>query len=116
MDNGKKVPAGFREYEDGKHRRYELLFAVNGGAFALATFLEDKKLSLRHLDLTEISIGMILFTVVMFVDIFIFGHKMRQFMGPKNPDSLEVFAWQGKAVLSALGILICAGWTLAMWK
>jgi hypothetical protein len=35
MSNRAAVP-DFRAYEDGKHRRYELLFAVNGGAFAIA--------------------------------------------------------------------------------
>jgi hypothetical protein len=28
-----------KAYEDGKHRRYGLLFAVNGGAFAIARLL-----------------------------------------------------------------------------
>jgi hypothetical protein len=45
--NGAKEPLiSFREaselYENGKHRRYELLFAVNGGAFAIV------KRGLRH--------------------------------------------------------------------
>ena len=29
-----EVSESFKAYEDGKHRRYSLLFAVNGGAFA----------------------------------------------------------------------------------
>ena len=29
-------------YENGKHRRYSLLFSVNGGAFAIAKILADK--------------------------------------------------------------------------
>jgi hypothetical protein len=37
----KKVPESFKTYEDGKHRRYTLLFAVNGGAFAVAKLFTD---------------------------------------------------------------------------
>src|SRR5437762_1952081 len=42
MNDEKKVPESFKTYEEGKHRRYTLLFAVNGGAFALAKFIADK--------------------------------------------------------------------------
>jgi hypothetical protein len=104
----KKVPESFKSYEDGKHRRYNLLFAVNGGAFAIAKLLDEKNgavvlgdLSLRHL-----SLGMILFTIVMVVDIFIFGEKMRTTYLP------GAFGWEGKTVLVLLGILISAGWFL----
>jgi hypothetical protein len=34
-----RIPDIFRAYEEGKHRRYNLLFAVNGGAFAVAKLL-----------------------------------------------------------------------------
>jgi hypothetical protein len=34
-------------YEEGKHRRYSLLFSVNGGAFAVAKILGS--VLLRHL-------------------------------------------------------------------
>jgi hypothetical protein len=43
MTEGRKLPAYFREYEDGKHRRYILLFAVNGGAFAIANLFSLDK-------------------------------------------------------------------------
>jgi hypothetical protein len=42
----------------------------------------------------------------MSADIFMFGTKMRKYV----PDA---FGPQGKAVLTLLGILICAGWFLA---
>jgi hypothetical protein len=32
-------PESFKAYEDGKHRRYSLLFAVNGGAFGLPSYM-----------------------------------------------------------------------------
>ena len=104
-----KVLESFKLYEDGKHRRYSLLFAVNGGAFAVAKILIDKSADtiLGHLSLRQLSFGMILFTIVMSLDIFMFGARMRKTYLP------DAFGWQGKAVLALLGILICAGWFLA---
>jgi len=104
----KKVPESFKAYEDGKHRRYSLLFAVNGGAFAVAKLFADSHTSnvLGSLTLRQLSIGMILFTVVMVLDIYMFGEKMRTQYLP------DTFSWQGKTVLLLLGLLICAGWFL----
>lgn len=104
----KKVPDGFKFYEDGKHRRYSLLFAVNGGAFTIAKLFAERNADvvLGNLSLQHLSFGMILFTIVMVVDIFIFGEKMRATYLP------DAFGWQGKIVLVLLGILICAGWFL----
>jgi hypothetical protein len=98
----------FKAYEEGKHRRYELLFAVNGGAFAVAKIFADKDpaMVLRHLSLRELSVGMIVFTVVMVADTFMFGQKMRSAYLP------GAFGWQGKTVLIIIGALICAGWFL----
>ena len=108
MLGGKTVPEGFKAYEDGKHRRYSLLFAVNGGAFAVAKLFasEDAAKFLGNLTLRQLSFGMILFTVVMVADIFMFGEKMRTAYLP------GAFAWQGKTVLVLTGVLICAGWFL----
>src|SRR6266542_1212759 len=68
---GTKVPESFKSYEDGKHRRYELLFAVNGGAFAIAKLFADKNSArvLGSLSLCHLSVGMIVFTAVMGADI-----------------------------------------------
>jgi hypothetical protein len=52
---------------------------------------------------------MIVFTIVMIVDIFMFGKKMRTTYLP------DAFGWQGKTVLVLIGILICAGWILVTW-
>jgi hypothetical protein len=102
------VPESFRSYEDGKHRRYNLLFSVNGGAFAIAKMFVDQRAAavLGHLSLFQLSVGMILITIVMVVDIFMFGEKMRTDHLP------EAFGWQGKTVLILIGTLICAGWFL----
>lgn len=104
----RKVPESFKSYEDGKHRRYSLLFTVNGGAFAVAKLFTDPKTAnvLGSLTLRQLSIGMILFTIVLVLDIYMFGEKMRTHYLP------DAFSWQGKIVLLLLGILICTGWFL----
>src|SRR6476660_3239566 len=77
----RKLPTNFVEYENGKHRRYELLFKVNGAAFAIASFAGDpKKATLLYsiLGLRTLAWGMIGFTVFMGIDIFFFGWGMKQ--------------------------------------
>ena len=100
----------FDLYENGKHRRYSLLFAVNGGAFAVTKLLAGESgkhdIILGNLTLFQLSIGMALFTVVMIVDIFAFGEKMRRTFLP------NAFGLQGKLVLLLLGALQCIGWLL----
>jgi hypothetical protein len=97
-------------YETGKHRRYSLLFSVNGGAFAIAKLITGESgkpgVVLGNLTLTELSVGMVAFTAVMICDIYAFGDKMRKTFLEKD------FGWQGKAVLLVLGVLLCLGWLL----
>src|SRR5215471_5175939 len=110
----------FALYEEGKHRRYGLLFSVNGGAFAVAKLLtgvtgETGKTApaapavLGDLSLSQLAPGMILFTVVMTGDIYAFGDKMRK----KDNFGEGMFGVPGKIVLISLGALLCAGWFLA---
>jgi len=40
-DESPPDPKLFELYENGKHRRYSLLFSINGGAFAIAKFLTE---------------------------------------------------------------------------
>jgi hypothetical protein len=94
-------------YENGKHRRYGLLFSVNGGAFAIAKVITGQSNILGGLSLQQLSIGMVLFTAVMVLDIFEFGRRSK-----KEPIP-DVFGGVGKAVLLLLGALICIGWILA---
>ncbi len=104
----KLISENFKSYEDGKHRRYNLLFAVNGGAFAIVKLFAEKNAAavLGHLSLRQLSIGMIVLTIVMVVDIFMFGEKMR------IAYLRDAFGWQGKTVLVLIGTLICVGWFL----
>ena len=120
MRYGLKLPPYFKEYEDGKHRRYTLLFSVNGGAFALAKVLveHNSKAVLGSLSLAQLAVGMVLFTLVMVVDIFLFGRNMRSTLpcDPKDPSSTttELFAVPGQVVLVLLGVLLAAGWFLSI--
>ena len=110
MNDEKRIPESFKVYEDGKHRRYTLMFAVNGGAFAVAQWIANKEpsaASFGNLKLSCICYGMALFTVIMCMDIFMFGQKIRRDYLP------DAFGWQGKIVLLLIGVLICAGWILA---
>jgi len=114
----RKIPDSFKTYEDGKGRRYGLLFSVNGGAFAVAkVFPADNMCAvIGGLTLFELSIGMILFTILMTIDIYIFGLHMRgtvseEAMGP-NGDTVAMFGPVGKAILLLIGLLICLGWFL----
>ena len=93
-------------YEDGKHRRYTLLFSVNGGAFAIAKLINEAKSNIGGLSLKQLSVGMALFTAVMVWDIFEFGRRSRKEPIPK------VFSGVGRAVLIIIGSLICIGWLL----
>jgi hypothetical protein len=110
MTNGPTLTESFKIYEDGKHRRYGLLFGVNGGAFAVAKLFTDPAAVtlLGDLTLGQLALGMILFTIVMTFDIFTFGQKMRDTYLP------SAFGTPGKVVLLLIGFLICAGWYLVM--
>lgn len=96
-------------YEDGKHRRYSLLFAVNGGSFAVAKLLaapEDISQPLvGSLRLTHLALGMVLFTTLMVVDIDAFAGRMKR----KN---VELYQNIGAFVLLAIGSLLVAGWMM----
>ena len=107
-------PEAYRLYEDGKHRRYELLFAVNGGAFAIAKLIGEKQFQVGHLGLPQLAAGMVLFTIVMVVDIYTFGDKWNK-LGKeiKDDGNHKIFGPPGRVVLILIGLLLCVGWILA---
>lgn len=78
MSRGRRYVDIFINYEDGKHRRYGLLFAVSGGAFTIAKLFGDNSFQstvLGNLTLSQLSLGMVLFTIIMVVDIFLIRRK-----------------------------------------
>jgi hypothetical protein len=124
-----RISPVFKEYEDGKHRRYELLFKVNGAAFAIVSLAAEAKASdfvYQVIGLRTLAFGLAAFCVVMGLDICTFGLKMRKMNAeywqridgrqqetpaPKT-DLAELFAWPGKAVLLAIVALLVIGWCL----
>jgi hypothetical protein len=62
-----QIKDAYTLYESGKKQRYDLLFAVNGGAFEISKLLtssENKEQVLGHLTLTHFAIGMGIFTIL----------------------------------------------------
>jgi hypothetical protein len=99
----------YKLYEDGKHRRYTLLFSVNGGAFAIVSFLlkgDSEQVGLPML--LWIGLVMSLFSAVMWLDIYEFGKKMRELGG-----ALDLFGDKGKLVLAAIALSLVAVWLAA---
>ena len=94
-------------YTEGKMKRYGLLFSVNGGAFALAKFSSDKGLDIHPV---VIASGAIFFTVLMTLDIWMFGFAMRkQFEGIQE----GLFGQHGRIILLGLALLLIFAWALA---
>jgi hypothetical protein len=108
----------YKLYEDGKHRRYELLFAVNGGGFAIVSLFKDVKepaTLFGCLTISQVAFGMFLFTLLMYADIVLFGLRMRG----KGRDcgkgwTAGIFSPFGAAILTLLCVMIVLGWARAM--
>lgn len=94
-----------QHYLDGKMKRYSLLFAVNGGAFAIAKLL-DGPTPPRGLTLAGLSVGAMVFTVIMTADIWLWGAAMR------NQHGARIFRPVGQTILLMIGALLCSGWAL----
>ena len=127
----------FREiyglYENGKGRRYNLLFAVNGGALAILKGIGDAATtaiaakttdasSTIAMDLrgeaafsfTAASIGMMLFVLIMTVDIWMFGQRIREEALKFGIEGAPVpFGEVGKAVLLLNAALLIGAWHFA---
>ena len=102
---------GLNAYSSGKMKRYYLLFAVNGGAFAIAKLLGEAEpnVAVGGLSLPALAVGCIVFTALMWRDIYAFGELMRlQFFGGR-----DVFEEGGKLILACLCVLLMLGWLLA---
>mgnify|MGYP001405737869 CR=1 FL=1 len=103
--------SGMNAYIEGKMKRYSLMFAVNGGAFVIAKLFAEEKTTaiLGGLSPRALAIGAVLFTLLMWRDIYLFGTMMkREFFEGKL-----VFQRQGILILHALCSLVIIGWLLA---
>lgn len=95
-------------YIDGKLKRYNLLFAVNGGAFAIVQVLgECGRVPVGALQLGHLALGAMTFTGVMVFDIYAFATLMQDKYLPN-----EAFQRVGQVVLGLLGSLLVVGWYL----
>ena len=104
-------PAIFKFYEDGKARRYTILFAVNTAVFGILKVMPDSKLGvLAGQDLAMFAYGMAVFTFVMGFDLWMFGIKMRKAGDPLAALNEGMFALPGRLVLLVLCALMAGGW------
>jgi FtsH-binding integral membrane protein len=105
MPNGQKpgfASDEYRVYQDGKARRYALLFSVNGGALAILEFATEVSLGSLF---SAMPYGLILFTAVMFIDIWAFGSAL-------HDEVEQAFGPIGRFVLTTICGLIIAAWCL----
>jgi hypothetical protein len=112
LERDTEVLSGLGTYIDGKMKRYSLMFAVNGGAFAVAKLMAASgktgdTILLGNLRLWQLALGAIIFTLIMVVDIFLWGQMMkRKFLGDL------AFNVPGKLILFFLGVLLVSAWVL----
>ncbi len=98
-----------KAYTDGKMERYKLLFAVNGGAFALGQFMLSTAASrlAAVLPVRYLADGAIVYTALMTVDIWLYGQMMRdRFAGD------AAFSPAGRALLLLISTLLMGAWFL----
>jgi hypothetical protein len=112
LKNDTDLITALSAYIDGKMKRYSLMFAVNGGAFAVAKLMAETgkgsdAVLLGHLKLWHLAVGAILFTILIVVDIYLFAEMMKKrFLGD------SAFNLPGKMILISLGVLLVAAWGL----
>jgi hypothetical protein len=92
-------------YLEGKMKRYSLLFSVNGGAFAIATLLKQPTPPVG-LSIAGLSVGAIVFTLLMTADVWLWGAGMRKQHGS------DLFRPVGQTILLMIGALLASGWAL----
>jgi hypothetical protein len=92
----------YRVYQDGKARRYALLFSVNGGALAILEFATQVHSGNLF---SAMPYGLILFTATMFIDIWAFGSAL-------HAEVEQAFGPIGRFVLTMICGLIIAAWCL----
>jgi hypothetical protein len=110
---------GFGVYQDGKSRRFSLLFTVNGGAFALVGFLagDQPRVAFGVFSLwafVVIPLALVLFTRAMRDDFFVFGEAMRQVWRDAGLGCPEIFSEKEQRIVRYVTALICASWGLAV--
>ena len=108
-DSPRRLDA-LRTYIDGKMKRYNLLFAVNGGAFAIAKLGSDNQATIGNLDLLKLAVGAIIFTIVLTADIWLWAQQMKE---THLRGETHTFSLAGKTVVLLLSSLLILAWALA---
>lgn len=108
----------YKLYEDGKKRRYDLLFAVNGGVFAIVSGVKALgAANLPGIALPRIAIAMAVLTGLFGYDIWKFGMRMRE---KATDDQLEsdkgIFAKPGRIVLCGICGVLMLSWLSAIFS
>jgi hypothetical protein len=93
-------------YENGKGRRYNLLFSVNTAAWAIFSYSVKNNAMYLSLEMF-ITSAMIAFTAIMFFDIWSFGTNMGNLGKSIN---VKLFGMPGRWVLWLICLLIAAMW------
>jgi hypothetical protein len=88
-------------------KRYTLRFSVNGAAFAIAKLLIEPNPP-GALSWEGLSVGAILFTILMTADIWLWGAGMR------NKHGAKLFRPVGQTILLMIGALLCGAWGLVL--
>jgi hypothetical protein len=106
-------------YENGKERRYKLLFAINGGAYALVGFLMDKAKAgdnppIAVWTFVLIPIALIFYTWVMGLDIHAFGKNMHKLSRCVCGEAWVVYRPQGRRHLLYFCLILGGAWLGAM--
>ena len=109
MADEKNTLVALKTYTEGKMHRYKLLFAVNGGAFAVGQLILDEQ-PVGALTLANLAVGAVLFTLLVHADIWAFATMMR------NKFRLTGLAFEGpgRAILVMLCALVIAAWSLVI--
>lgn len=97
-------------YESGKSRRYNLLFAVNGGTFAIVSFLlaeVGSSTPFIEVFIPVMCLAFIWFSVCMTEDIKKFGCTMRKL---DNREEGKVFGNEGQSLLCQIKFILVLAW------
>jgi hypothetical protein len=119
MAEQKRDWGAYNTYQDGKMKRYTLLFSINGGAYAIVTWAAEhvpaaheiaRAASMRTIAVV-VAIAASLFTALMLVDIWLFGRMMRR---AGAGDSLAYFGKHGQAVLASIICILLGAWAAVL--
>jgi hypothetical protein len=111
----KKDWDAYNTYQDGKMKRYTLLFSINGGAYAIVTWVAEhmgaaerisRAASLKPIAVV-VAIAASLFTALMCVDLWLFGRMMKK---AGTGVDLVYFGEHGKAVLASIVLILLVAW------